>query len=353
MTQLRDQLGFMSDAWQSFRTMLASVRWVPRMYSKRGMRYMRYALAIYVTANVLEQLAIYFGGQLIGGHGTHSYDTVLLLIGLLAGSWIGGIVLERLGNRVREWGWNLNDRGLYQNLTRQWKRKTPGETMAEDRTIGPYQIESSASRMHNMQFVIFFHLMNVGATILVTTGFILYTDVVAGATIVGVLLGNLVAIFFINHYVHERARVIDEKMRAITNRLVEYWQNSIYIVGTGNERTVLRWLKRAQLPVYLDDFRLWGTWYTTVDGLRSIVTNLVLVGILWYGYQSWETAELASMFGWLLVYREQFWQIADIQRQLARDAEPIHALRHELERPVAFEQGAFTSTNLKGTDNGS
>ena len=337
-----DYRNFNRDAWQSFTTMLNSARWVPKKYSRRGMRYMRVALLIYIAANMLEQLAIYFGGQLIGDHGSIGTSGAAMQLALIGGSWISGVWLERIGNRVREWGWNLNERALRPNLTRDWERKTPGEMQAEDRSVGPYQLESSTGRMRNMQFTLFFHLMNVVATLSVTMSFIMLTDWLAGLMILGVLAGNLVVIFYVNHFVHIHARVIDSQMRHISNRLAEYWQHASYIVATGNELTVLRWLKRAQLPVYLYDYWLWGKWYTAVDGIRSTITNLCLVGILTYGYFAWETAALASMFGWLLVYREQFWQIADIQRELAKDAEPIHALREDLETPPAFEQGAFT-----------
>jgi ABC-type multidrug transport system fused ATPase/permease subunit len=339
--QVKKFIDFTLDAWRSLGTMVASTCWVPSMYSVRGMQLMRYAVVVYVLASFLEQLAIYFAGQLIGGHQTHTISYASWLMLFLVSSWVAGIVLERVGNAVRELGWNLNDQGLYQNLTTGWFRKTPGEMMAEDRTVGPYQIESSASRMHNLQFTVFFQMMNVGSTVVVTTGFMAYVDLRAGLAVVLLLVGNLVAIFYINHYIHVLARVIDKNMRAIKNRLLEFWQNAVYVVGTGKELEVMDWLITTQKPVYQEDFWLWGKWYPVVDGLRSTITNVCLAAILWFGYQRWQTAEFASVFGWLIVYREQFWKIADIQRQIAREAEQIHALRVELEKPVAFEQGAF------------
>lgn len=332
---------FTEDALQSFRTLVSSARWVPTMYSRRGMRYMRYAVVIYLVANVFEQCAIYFGGQLIGNHRQVSPEQAAYEAAMIGAMWVTGIWLERFGHRVREWGWNLNDRGLYQNLTRGWLRKTPGEMMAEDRTVGPYQIDSCASSMHEMQFTLFFRLMGISMTLIATTGFVLYTSLAAGGTLIGILLGNLIAIFYINHFIHIRARVIDEQMRRWRNRLMEFLQNSIYIVGTGNELTVMRWLKRAQLQPYLDDFQLWGKWYPIVDGIRATVTNVALALLLWYGYWQWSTAELASIFAWILAYRQQFWQIADVQRNLARDAEKIHALRSEYSQVEHFDQGAF------------
>lgn len=333
--------GFTTEAWRSFMKTVDSARWVITMYSKRGLRYMRAALLVYVIANIIEQLAIYFGGQLLAGHHEQTSSQALFWMLLIIASWLISIGLQKIGDRIREWGWNLNDRVLYQKITRGWMRKSPGEMMAEDRTVGPYQIESSASSMHEYQFVIFFHLMEVAVTVAVITGFMLYVDLLLGVSIIGVLLGNLIGIFYFNHYIHKRARVIDKDMRALRNRLIEFLLNSVYVVGTGNERAVLRWLKRAQLQPYLADYKLFGVWLPVVEGLLSAVTHVCLGLIIWFGYERLETAEFIAVFGWMLVYRRQLMQFASIQRNLARDAEKIHALREELETKPAMEQGAF------------
>jgi|GEM_PF-2839745 len=346
MIGTQETKNFTREAWESFKTTVKSTRWTISMYSGRGMRFMRYALAIYVVANIIEQLAIYFGGQLLAGHSTHTFDQALFWTVMIVGSWLVSIGLQKIGHRVREWGWNLSDRVLYQKITREWMKKSPGEMMAEDRTVGPYQLESSAAAMHEYQFTIFFHLMEVGVTVLVINGAMLYIDPLLGLAMIGILVGNLAAIFYFNHYIHVRARVIDKKFRAVKNRLTEFLLNSVYIVGTGNERTVLRWLKRAQLEPYLADYDLYGKWLPVVEGILSGITHVCLGLVMWLGFWRLETAEFIAVFGWILIYRRQLMQFADIQRNLARDGEKINAVSEELSIESKMDQGAFS--NHKG-----
>lgn len=334
---------FTEEAYGSLAETTAAIKWAPTMYSKRGMYYMRLAAVIMLIANAVELLGPYFIGQLAASHAGADISRFNELLGALALVWMSGTIIERYGSNRREKGWNLNDRAMRLKLTREWFKKTPGEIMSEDRDVGANQIESGASSLSNLQFSVFFTGTSIVATVTALTGFLIYTDATAGLAITVVLILNLICIFYVNHAIHVEMKVIGKEMRAVHNQLIEYWKQHQYIVGTGNEHTVLEWLKSAMHTPWQRDYYRWGVWYAIIDGARSCATASALVYIIYSYAAEWDTATFVSILGWLLVYREQFWMIADTQRQITREIEKIHALRLEFSKPCAFNQGAFTS----------
>ncbi len=255
--------------------------------------------------------------------------------------WVGGTAIERYGSNRREKGWNLNDRAMRTNLTIQWYKKTPGEVMSEDRDVGANQIESGANSLANLQFALYFTGVSIMATVVMLTGFLIWADAQAGLWITFVLFVNIVVIFYINHAIYNESKVIGKQMRNVINQLIEYWKNHTYIVGTGNEHTVLNWLSEAMAEPWERDYYRWGIWYAIVDGVRSALTAIALILIIYWYAHTWDTATFTSILAWLLVYRQQFWQIADTQRQITREIEKANALKVEFSKPENFDQGAF------------
>lgn len=341
MKYLQSFQSFTTDAWRSFEETVAAVRWAPTMYSKQGMVYIRIAAVLMLLANIVELLGPYFIGQLAAAHAGADVARVNLFLGALCLAWMLGTTIERVGSSKREKGWNPNDRAIRINFTAEWFSKTPGEVLSEDRDVGANQIESGANSLANVQFPLYFDGISILATVTALTGFLVLTDVRAGLAITGVLVANLVVIFYINHTIHVEMRVIGKEMRAIHNQLIEYWKQHPYIVATGNELTVLEWLRDAMEIPWQRDYYRWGVWYATVDGIRSCLTSIALMYIVYQYVWDWDTATLVSILAWLNIYREQFWRIADTQRKITREIEKIHAIRLEFSKPNRFDQGAI------------
>lgn len=335
-------LTFSKEAWESFKETIAAVRWAPTMYSKEGMSYMRTAAAFMLLANVVELAGPYFIGQLAAAHSGEEVSQFNKLLGALCAVWMGGTIIERYGNNRREKGWNLNDRALRLKLSMEWFRKTPGEVLGEDRDVGANQIETGANTLSNLQFHVFFTGTSLVATVAALTIFLIATDTRAGLAITAVLLANIIFIFYVNHAIHKEMKVIGKEMREISNQLIEYWKSHSYIVATGNEHTVLEWLKTTMKGPWRRDYFRWGIWYAIVDGIRSCATAVALVYIIYHYAWGWDTATFVAVLGWLIIYREQFWVIADTQREITRGIEKIHALKTEFSKPESFDQGAFT-----------
>lgn len=342
MSYLDKFCDFTTEARQSFKETIAAIRWAPTMYSRKGMRYIYIAAGCMLLANAVELVGPYFIGQLAAAHAGMEVNTFNQLLGALALVWIGGTTIERYGNNRREKGWSFNDRAMRINLTREWYKKTPQEILSEDRDVGANQIESGANSLERLQHATYFSGISIVATVFVLTSFLIITDARAGLAISGVLIVNLIVIFYINHAIHKEMKVVGKKMRAIHNQLIEYWKQHTYIVATGNERTVIDWLTDAMKEPWHRDYIAWGVWYAIVDGIRSSLTAIALVYIIYQYSWEWNTATFVSILGWLLIYREQFGQIAQTQRQLTREIEKVHALETEFRKEPNFDQGAFT-----------
>lgn len=338
---LHDTTSYITEAIRTLTLQVTTATWVvTHMFSKSGVRYMKYATLIYLCSNLLEQLAPYFFGKLVAGHSTSDDQTQLLYLCLIGGSWLAGIVLERFGHMLREWGWNENARSVLTNLSREWFLKTPGEIMQEDRDIGANQIESSNEKMHQVQHTIFFELTEVMATLVTCLALITVVDWRTGVLLSCVLWLNIMVMFLTNHYMHKKMKTIDREIREIHNRLVEFWHNAIIVIAGAREESVLTWLRDESQAVYWNDYLLWGRWFTLTDGARSFLTNLSLTLIVYYSYQDWSVETLVAIFGWLLIFRAQLWRIGNIQRTLAKETERLHALRQAFAEPPAFDQRA-------------